>query len=233
MEFSELKSKLPPRPSLYTDLAEHQIRILTLQPAGDRNDDIHCLMTPVEISWIDRTFKNSYEALSYAWGSIPVQCPTPIFINGLPKLVTESLDAALRALRGTKPRALWADALCINQDDNNEKSKQIPMMGKIYSKAKGVAIWLGEAEGDSDLAMATLANIRSENDLKKLSAEANQAIGNLFQRSWFSRVWTVQEFSLGKHPIFHCGQKSFSWSHIQDVLDHLIPNQPLIAKTQR
>ncbi|KAH4303439.1 hypothetical protein HBH64_074190 [Parastagonospora nodorum] len=41
---------------------------------------------------------------------------------------------------------LWVDALCINQDDNNERANQVKMMGKIYAHASGVSIWFGNED---------------------------------------------------------------------------------------
>jgi hypothetical protein len=34
-----------------------------------------------------------------------------------------------------EPRAVWIDAICINQADEDEKRKQIPPMGEIYGFA--------------------------------------------------------------------------------------------------
>ncbi|RYP33979.1 hypothetical protein DL767_004500 [Monosporascus sp. MG133] len=56
--------------------------------------------------------------------------------------VTKNLAAAL-AWFSVKPALLWADALCINQEDNAEKSHQVNMMAAIYSKATMVTVWLG------------------------------------------------------------------------------------------
>ncbi|KAI0121013.1 heterokaryon incompatibility protein-domain-containing protein [Xylariales sp. AK1849] len=47
------------------------------------------------------------------------------------------------------PRAIWADAVCINQKDTKEKELQIPLMGKIYSQASTVLIWLGDEDEDT------------------------------------------------------------------------------------
>ncbi|KAI1472890.1 heterokaryon incompatibility protein-domain-containing protein [Daldinia caldariorum] len=41
-------------------------------------------------------------------------------------------------------RPIWIDALCINQNDNSEKSLQVKAMNKIYANAHTVKIWLGK-----------------------------------------------------------------------------------------
>jgi hypothetical protein len=47
---------------------------------------------------------------------------------------------------------LWADTICINQTDDQEKSLQVPLIAKIYGQAEEVLIWLGdEAEGSKDV----------------------------------------------------------------------------------
>lgn len=43
---------------------------------------------------------------------------------------------------------IWADAICINQEDGVERSQQIVMMGEIYSQAKTVLVWLGSCDDD-------------------------------------------------------------------------------------
>ena len=40
------------------------------------------------------------------------------------------------------PRPLWIDAICINQADQAEKEKQIPLMRHIYPNAQLVRLWL-------------------------------------------------------------------------------------------
>lgn len=39
--------------------------------------------------------------------------------------------------------AIWIDAICIEQENDIEKSTQVPHMGSIYSLASQVAVWLG------------------------------------------------------------------------------------------
>jgi len=83
-----------------------------------------------------------YEAISYVWGEstnkVRIEC------NGEPLNITRNLAAALTRFRlPDRARALWADALCINQGNVPEKESQVEMMGDIYRHAKTVLIWLG------------------------------------------------------------------------------------------
>jgi hypothetical protein len=61
---------------------------------------------------------------------------------------------ALRRLRSTsKSRLLWIDAICINQRNLDERAEQVPLMGKIYSGASKVVVWVGEEDDASRVAM--------------------------------------------------------------------------------
>lgn len=58
-------------------------------------------------------------------------------------LVTENLYSALSQIKFPTKR-LWIDSMCINQEENKEKSWQVQQMRDIYQKAKHTAAWLGE-----------------------------------------------------------------------------------------
>lgn len=47
----------------------------------------------------------------------------------------------------------WIDAICINQEDNDEKAIHTRKMNIVYRSAKLVFVWLGKAENGSDMAM--------------------------------------------------------------------------------
>jgi hypothetical protein len=49
---------------------------------------------------------------------------------------------------------LWADAVCINQVDKDEKARHIPLMGSIYKNASSVLAWLGEGRESARKAVA-------------------------------------------------------------------------------
>jgi hypothetical protein len=103
--------------TLYKKLTgERKIRLMTLRP-GKVLDPIMCDLTPVNL---DMSLK--YDALSYEWkkdkGLTNITCGSTSFS------VTRNLAIVLRALRHpASPKVLWADAICINQEDKKEKSK--------------------------------------------------------------------------------------------------------------
>ncbi|PVH95817.1 hypothetical protein DM02DRAFT_659793 [Periconia macrospinosa] len=90
-------------------------------------------------------------ALSYTWGNTPAGERPTVNIQGCQIPVSKNLHAGLRRLRWHANReeqannlVVWADALCISQEDVMEKQHQIPLMRKIYSRSRFTAIWLGE-----------------------------------------------------------------------------------------
>ncbi|KAF2028104.1 HET-domain-containing protein, partial [Setomelanomma holmii] len=112
------------------------IRILELLP-GDPSEEVCCRL---EERFLDDL--PSYNALSYVWGDSRVK--ESISCNGQRMDVTTNLADALRTLRPSSATWVWADAICINQDDVLERNSQVQLMKEVYSKAEKVAIWLGK-----------------------------------------------------------------------------------------
>lgn len=87
-------------------------------------------------------------ALSYVWGACDPG--RTILLNGKIKTVTPNLHDALFHIRGKlaqlKPVPLWVDAVCINQEDWDERAQQVAKMADIYSRASTVLFWLGPVE---------------------------------------------------------------------------------------
>ena len=81
----------------------------------------------------------------------------PILCNGRKLYVTQNLFQALHhvRIRYVAPDSaargqvrdttfyFWVDAICINQQDLEEKTQQVGMMGDIYRRCEGVKTWLG------------------------------------------------------------------------------------------
>ncbi|CAJ2512570.1 Uu.00g055850.m01.CDS01 [Anthostomella pinea] len=90
-----------------------------------------------------------YLALSYAWGD--EQLTSSILVNGKPVNIRENFSNALTYLRESDPGMyLWADAICINQEDDREKSQLVQHMGEIFANASKVYAWLGPNEHATD-----------------------------------------------------------------------------------
>jgi hypothetical protein len=71
----------------------------------------------------------------------------PIRCNGKRLEIGANLHAALHERRRRRATGLlWADQICINQQDNEEKSIQVGMMRDIYKRAANVIFWLREQE---------------------------------------------------------------------------------------
>ena len=118
----------------------NEIRLLHLEPGV--TDDVHFTLHPVRLS-----DNPCYEAISYCWGD--PNDTRVVYCEGKPLQVTVSLYTGLRRLRCRDAvRVLWADAVCINQNDTLEKNTQVPLMSRIYSQPSRVLIWLGEDSAD-------------------------------------------------------------------------------------
>lgn len=173
----------------YGDLPSDTIRLLRLLPHEDRTEPIQCQLFNYSLGDPD-TRTHPYDALSYVWGDLDKHQSISISECILP--VTVKLHEALSRLRYRSiERIIWVDAVCINQDNDQEKEKQIQLMAKIYGQASRVVVWLGETADNSDLAFET---IRSAAGGKKLvnpvsNRKAQQSISTLLQRPWFRRIW--------------------------------------------
>ncbi|KAF2263650.1 hypothetical protein CC78DRAFT_267730 [Lojkania enalia] len=115
------------------------IRLFNLHP-GDWNEAIRGDFVRANL-----TNHPPYTALSYVWGD-PAKAYS-VLINGKDVEVTVSLYFALRRIRAHnvgQPILLWTDALCVDQENLNERNGQVQIMGSIYSKCQVVIVWLGE-----------------------------------------------------------------------------------------
>lgn len=162
----------------------------------------------------------AYEALSYTWGDH--EKTETIKVNGQDLPVTWSLYYALYHLRWRHQR-LWVDAICINQDDPTERGLQVQEMSKIYARASNVIVWLGPATPDSNALMYSLVRLQlscdgTDRDVtdpywKVLWDHQNPSnlpalkfgLKDILARSWFTRVWIIQEVAFANWLVVYCG----------------------------
>ena len=89
-----------------------------------------------------------YDALSYVWG--PQGDKRQIKCNGQLIDVTKNLYSAFVQLRSEHDEhVIWIDQLCINQDDPDERSREVAIMGQIYGLAQRVIVWLGPSDSET------------------------------------------------------------------------------------
>lgn len=148
-----------------------------------------------------------YIAISYAWGSI-LDTAT-ILVDETNITITTSLSGALKAI-GRKGMPIWADAVCIDQQNNEEKEEQIRLMQLIYKKANSVSIWLGPEEGCGHGLDFLVKLNRAPLAIMQISELEMRDMARLFLRAYWERIWVVQEVQCAPVTSVHCGNSTHS-----------------------
>ena len=161
-----------------------------------------------------------------------------ISIDGQCFKLAPNLARCIRRLRTwAGSLIIWIDAICIDQSNIPERNEQVQKMRLIYRGAQKVRIWLGEEYDDSGLALRFAKKVSDESTklaLRKLiqdpaSVQGLVALGRLFSRPYWKRVWVVQEIICAKDIIVHCGPDSISWSDLSTASTQLNNNHYFLA----
>lgn len=204
-------------------IAEDAVRILVLEAADDFESPLRCSIIQRGRDSQSRSASGcEYSAVSYTWGDCELSHQLFVRHDGQSwhcLHITASVDSLLRHLRVPyKPKLLWIDAICLNQRDETEKTQQIPWMGRIYSDAKRVHIWLGDDEVDKARQAFTIIRKAEREDHWRVTKEEIQCLASLFNRPWFYRRWVIQEAVFSHGAIFHCGAHMLSLSRVMAAL---------------
>ncbi|KAK0666645.1 heterokaryon incompatibility protein-domain-containing protein [Cercophora samala] len=149
-----------------------------------------------------------YTALSYVWGDKAPFSRVIVEPQGQYVDIARNLTVCLEHLDAFVGTNVWIDAVCINQEDDEEKSRQVSRMASVYGRASKVLSWLGPSADGSDVAMDGIcsygkaavdagflnihkdllvswpdvgdnpANIRARDTVLELMAKANEAEGD-------------------------------------------------------
>ncbi|KAI1276055.1 HET domain-containing protein [Xylaria sp. FL0933] len=136
---------------------------------------------------------------------------------------------------------VWIDQICINQNDISERSQQVQYIRSIYSGAIRTLVWLGTDFDSCSRAWRLVDQIynvfkESHPEAKcladipfRLYSDASHAISGLpgwdhplwldlqrlFQRSWFTRIWVIQEVVLSREdPVILLGEQRYPWDRL-------------------
>jgi Heterokaryon incompatibility protein (HET) len=219
-------------------------RYLILSP-GQGNDALECSL---RILPLDEN--PDYEAISYVWG-MSTRNQT-ILCDGGELRITQSLANVLKRMRlRSEPRALWADSICINQEDGKEKGHQVALMGQIYRAAKRALVYLGDDEESHAKAAVELAeeiDKRIEKTCKRtegpwalfpqvnpedpfLSDTRWKSVAALYHSPWFNRGWVIQEAGLAQEGLVIWGQYEISWATLMRVDAWIVRRAPTCRRT--
>lgn len=233
------------------DQIEDPVTISGLCPLTDSTSYIRLLKIirsegrslEVELRRFPLTDTQPYHAISYVWGS--KDKPHTISVQHTRLTVRENCHKALLQAQtyveaqtsAEDPdyegeQYYWIDAICIDQEDPDEKANQVQLMGLIFDKAKKVLSCVGDLGEGSDDLVNLLENApgdlvgpewpdrdfigRAFDWLKRHSAEEIKAarigLTALLERRYFTRVWILQEvFRKQSRTILCCGDRNVSF----------------------
>lgn len=166
------------------------IRLIRLHRSLSEYHEPQCDLFHADIA-DNGTVPYTYESLSYTWGSVKSHT---ILVNGDTLRITANLYNALQSIKRWKDRplaealtawqsvpntsaALWVDAICIDQENIQERGEQVQLMGHIYRNASQVIIWLGQSNQNVNTFMDVVA------PRKWCIAPSDDAHGNLHRVS--------------------------------------------------
>jgi hypothetical protein len=230
---------------LYEPLPDfHFVRLLQLE-AGLHSTDLITHLHTANLNSIPESLPSGYEALSYVWGS--QVCGSEVqdlYLNGqsVIRKTRQNLKDALKRVRLVDhPRLVWADAICINQEDIKERGHQVRLMRSIYRKANRVLVWLGKDDSDdAEIAFSVICSIVNSSPRHVDSSskagfrhrnggwpflDANEGIPHpgsmkwksvekLFHCQWFWRIWVIQEIVLAKSAVLMWGDFEIDWKWV-------------------
>lgn len=198
----------------------------------------------------------SYLALSYCWGARRwrkrLECNRSSL--SITKTFHHILEQARWYLTSDPDRAelwLWADQLCINQNDVHERSNQVSLMGRIYAEALYTLICLGAVSGDNGAGIELLDTLydvvvksypnhtdmayfpkqaydkqkHDDNNLPPTEDKRWAWLRSMLSCKWFERLWIFQEVLLScGDPVLLCGGHVYPWVKLSTVATWLEAN---------
>ena len=206
----------------YRSIANNEIRLLKVLPRAGAEDKT----LRFSLRHFARQRAPQYEAISYTWGK---ETTTElIWVDDEKFFIRSNLWECLYFLtiRNDRPY-LWVDAICINQSDMAEKSRQVSRMGETFSSAKRVCAWLGAAtEASEALDVTGTSYWYRFGYMRNLVPLQKAYLADLINRPYWKRAWVVQEFLLANDLLLCYGKRAVNWQRLRDLLRQAILLRP-------
>ncbi|KAL1848331.1 hypothetical protein Daus18300_013657 [Diaporthe australafricana] len=179
-----------------------------------------------------------YACLSYVWGKgsqtqytkatkDSLEAPNGLEVVDLPQTIRD----AIKVTQEVGLRYLWVDALCILQDDPEDKARIISKMGPIYGGATLTII--ASANSDPHEGLPGVGTRRSvPHDTIRIQGitlavalhDPRQPIPDIDDSVWSSRAWTFQERALSARSVYFTrSQMVFKCAHSDVMLEEVVP----------
>lgn len=193
-------------------LASYELRLL--QPVAVNN---HVLR--FKTRRVQRTSKTPYTAISYTWGN--EDASEVIYLDNRRFHVRPNLWSCLyymaHAARNGAWDYLWVDAICIDQTNDAERSSQVRLMDQTYRDAVCVSVWLGLVTLPEDIRSYLPTQIPTKT-VESDGFDWAESIVEISNRTYWSRVWVIQEFLLGQNVELYCSDNRINWLDFQSIL---------------
>lgn len=187
-------------------------RILEIQPCYKEDGPLQCVLREINIE-----SDPFYEALSYTWGKPEFTEPLTLDERFTIHITPNLRDALLRFRSKLNIRRLWVDAVCINQQDDDDKARQIPLMTEIYKRCSGVLVWLGN-DSRGSLSMESINAHSRQIDHQDDERIMQEDVESLVSLPWFGRRWIVQEVVLNPNVTLFCNKSEIPWLRLLQVI---------------
>ncbi|KLO94933.1 heterokaryon incompatibility protein (het-6OR allele) [Fusarium fujikuroi] len=239
LEFEEHADKLPF--TYYSpELGPNGDKLVMVDRAKLLYYDMHRYVPHEEVLWQKRT----HHEIEVDGSRVPIEENLLSFFQSILTLRTaiapspgEPESSTYRSIN----LPIWADALCINQADLDERAAQVKLMGRLYKSATIVLAWVGQYDRLAQLAIEAMGRIL-DFDATRLHAQDSSyqeqeevtmssvpgmtvvhwfALFSLFQRLWFRRAWVVQEAVFARDILMVCGATLQSMDFILAVAGFL------------
>jgi hypothetical protein len=193
---------------VYSPLQHENDEIRLLRLSSNNDGELEGSLVTVSLSHLPE-----FIALSYTWGDRTN--PEKMIVNGGWVTIRRNLAAALRnpllreKINSTNTKAIWVDSLCINQQDLSERGFQVQRMRQVYMQGR-TYVWLGEGDASSRAAIGLLRQLHLHGDdisqaSSHITSEAVESLKYFLIRPYWSRVWIIKEYVLGKAREIICG----------------------------
>lgn len=208
----------------YTPLKAREIRLLRLCRKESVSEP-RCEMLTVSIDKAP-----PYEAVSHAWEHPIVY--KPMIVGGSSRLNVPSriYDYLRHRYSYFSSKLIWVDALCIRQDDLEEKADQVRLMRDIFGNASRVNLWVASIHEAPDAlslrahllwtrtVQAMTSNPKYIQDMTSRTAPTKTAVHRFLESRYFTRIWMVQEVALARQVHIFYGSVCLGWGEIEDFV---------------